>query len=141
MKDDFTPDNDLRGPSEASSEELSEVFEELVRRRVVQDWALPPGAIQGPILQGTVSESGRGAFAGAWPGLSVGDISTCPEPGEWAVLLGGETGAADFERAGELLAHAARCRPCAQRLKMLAADESAEETAALAGRRSTTAGL
>jgi tetratricopeptide (TPR) repeat protein len=50
----------------------------------------------------------------------------CPEPGEWPRLLSGEVRPAN---ADALLAHAAVCRACAARLRMLSADASPEETA------------
>jgi len=50
----------------------------------------------------------------------------CPEPGEWLRILSGEARPADVDG---LLAHAAVCRACAARLRMLSADASADETA------------
>jgi tetratricopeptide (TPR) repeat protein len=50
----------------------------------------------------------------------------CPEPGEWPRLLSGEARPAEVDA---LLAHAAACRACAVRLRMLSADASPEETA------------
>ena len=50
----------------------------------------------------------------------------CPEPGEWPRILNGEARPAD---ADALLAHAAVCRDCAARLRMLSKDASPEETA------------
>jgi tetratricopeptide (TPR) repeat protein len=57
----------------------------------------------------------------------------CPEPGDWALLLGDEAGPTEAPRVIGLLAHAAGCDWCAERLRALTADVSPEEAAALVG--------
>ncbi len=57
----------------------------------------------------------------------------CPEPGEWALLLGDEALPAYTAKVNALLAHAADCPVCAERLREFSADISPEESAVLAG--------
>jgi tetratricopeptide (TPR) repeat protein len=124
MNDDSRPENDFHGASPAAGDGLSEMLEELVQRRATQDGALPAGAVSvvSPVEGETASSPSR-----------------CPEPGDWVLLLDKDPHPKDFEKAGVLLAHAAGCKACAQRLRMLSANESLEESATLAGLSSATA--
>ena len=61
----------------------------------------------------------------ASPGMP-GVAGACPELGEWSRLLSEEAHPAEVNA---LLAHAALCRTCAARLRMLSADASPEEAA------------
>jgi CHAT domain-containing protein len=72
--------------------------------------------------------------AGGVESLSLrSDADACPEPGEWGLLLAGETRPAQAAKVSALLAHAAVCRACAERLRCFAADASVEETDLLSG--------
>ena len=86
------------------------------------------------LIQGRESQAGIPAsrFA-AEDSRTTAASAACPEPGEWALLLAGVESTASSAKANALLAHAAVCGVCAQRLRGLAADESAEERAVLAG--------
>lgn len=110
MKDELTPGNPPEGFEAAAGGVWSDALEELVRRR----------------------ETGAGGFGkgDAEPDSAAGQ---CPEPGEWALLLGDGPRAADFARAGALLSHAGGCQVCARRLRALAADPTPEEAAVLSG--------
>src|ERR1700691_2718036 len=78
---------------------------------------------------------GRSSFAEAAredmasvPGAEGG----CPEPGEWLVLVSGKArpdDAAETTKVDALLAHAALCRTCAERLRLLSVDASPQEIA------------
>jgi tetratricopeptide (TPR) repeat protein len=57
----------------------------------------------------------------------------CPEPGDWALLLGDEAGTTEAAKVNGLLAHAVVCDVCAERLRALAGDASPEENAVFAG--------
>ncbi|HUX28974.1 MAG TPA: hypothetical protein VMV39_09310, partial [Terracidiphilus sp.] len=65
-------------------------------------------------------------------GAQLPHPGACPEPGEWLRMASGETSTAE---ADELLAHAAVCAACVERLRLglraLAEDPSPEETAEL----------
>jgi tetratricopeptide (TPR) repeat protein len=81
---------------------------------------------------------GRYSRAEAAQGASSGGRKTgsgnCPELGAWLVLLGLEAPPADGKenpKIEALLAHAAQCGACAERLRLLTADATAEETAEL----------
>src|ERR1700721_478178 len=50
----------------------------------------------------------------------------CPAPGELALLLGDQPRSAEVAKVNALLAHAAGCEVCAERLRALSADLSPE---------------
>src|SRR5580698_2586494 len=126
MNDDLNPENEFQGALPAAGNDLSEMLEELVQRRASQDGALPPGTV--PVAAPVDGE-----------GVSSASPGRCPEPGEWVLLLDKDPHPTDFEKSSVLLAHAAGCKACAQRLRMLSANESLEESATLAGLGSATA--
>src|SRR5580698_1335727 len=101
MNDDFNPGQASESLAGGSGDGLARALEELVQVRS----ARADG--QSPELPGD-----RNASFEAAPG-------PCPEPGEWALLLSEVTGAADKAKVDALLAHAAGCRGCAERLRVL----------------------
>jgi tetratricopeptide (TPR) repeat protein len=114
MTEDFNP-GPASDSSSAAGYALPDFLEDMVEQRAARpeaETAPPAGAAA------TEADPADGA---------------CPEPGEWALLLADDLSPADFVRASSLLAHAAVCRICAQRLRILSADISPEERAALAG--------
>jgi tetratricopeptide (TPR) repeat protein len=87
-------------------------------------------------LAGAFEELIQGRLAGAQPEPENAQLedagADCPEPGKWALLLGDEASPAEAAEVHALLAHAAGCALCAERLRALAADVSPEESATLA---------
>jgi len=97
-------------------------------------------------LAGAFEELIRGRLAGAAAGERQGldspkaeDTAGCPEPGDWALLLGDEARPGDTAQVNALLTHAGGCGVCAERLRTLSADVSPEESAMLAGLESASA--
>jgi tetratricopeptide (TPR) repeat protein len=126
MDEDFNPGPVSDDPKGESGDRLVSALEELILGR----WS-PHGASLSESRESIESvdrethqetERALPRFA-TWP---------CPEPAEWALLLGEEASPAEMARANTLLAHAAICRPCAERLRVFSADLSSEETAVLA---------
>jgi tetratricopeptide (TPR) repeat protein len=115
MKDDLIPAAD--GSSTGAGYALPDFLEDMVEQRAAQ-----PEAEDAP----------RSASAAGAPAADH-DADACPEPGEWVLLLADDLSPQDFIRASSLLAHAAICHICAQRLRILSADISPEERVALAG--------
>ena len=76
--------------------------------------------------------------SGAPDSATPTSIDPCPDPGDWALLLAAQPRAAQFDKVGALLSHAAACRSCAQRLRTLAADPTPEESALLESLSSAT---
>lgn len=126
MNDELTPENDSHGSLPAEGDGLSEMLEDLLRRRASQVETLLSGTASG-LVSAIAPLDGQGA------------ANLCPEPGEWVLLLDEDPRPADFEKASMLLAHAAGCKPCAQRLRLLSASETLEESATLAGLGSASA--
>ncbi|MDR3774690.1 MAG: CHAT domain-containing tetratricopeptide repeat protein [Terracidiphilus sp.] len=114
MNSDFNPGSVSENPKGNTGDELAAALEELIQGRELHAGAEAPDPAR--------RESSTLDAAAA----------PCPEPGEWALLLGGEARPAELPKVSALLAHAAACRNCAQRLLALSADPSPEESAALA---------
>jgi CHAT domain-containing protein len=114
MNEDFNPEEASQSPSGNSGDGLRGALENLIERRSARAGG------QTPELAGD-----EGAFSEAVAG-------SCPEPGQWALLLDEVSGAADTARVNALLGHAAGCQACAKRLRVLSADLSPEETDFLA---------
>jgi len=121
MNSDFKPGPVSPNPPENTGDRLAGALEQLILGRssrgdaplpnpIDHDKSAPPDAAAGP----------------------------CPEPGEWAFLLGGDVRPADIERVDALLTHMAGCNLCAGRLRILQADISPEESAMLAGLRTAS---
>lgn len=112
MNEDLNPKRPSDSPAESEAEEsLARAFDELMEGRVSSPELPHPDMASAP-----------------FPGAE----SSCPQLGEWSRLVSGEAGTADpaeVEKLDALMAHAALCRPCAERLRLLAADASQEETA------------
>jgi tetratricopeptide (TPR) repeat protein len=110
MSDDLNPDRPQKLPEDA----LAKAFEELIEGR------------------STRAESPREDAQGVPP---AGTPSPCPELGAWPELLSGEAppaetaNPANAAKLDALLAHAAQCPTCAERLRILSADASPEEAA------------
>ena len=117
MNSDFNPGPVSENPQGDSGDALARAFEDLV-----QGLAPPSGA----------PPSGSWA-AGSESGAPHGGSAACPEPGAWALLLSADVSSPQSARVSALLAHAAACRLCAQRLRTLSAEVSTEESAVLAG--------
>ena len=92
----------ITNPANHREDALAKAFEEV---------------IDGRAFRGVSSQSGE---------ASLPLKGACPEPDEWPRILSGEARAAEVDA---LLAHAATCRACAARLRMLSADALPEETA------------
>jgi tetratricopeptide (TPR) repeat protein len=121
MNEDFNPEQVAENPPDNASNRLSGALEELIQGRKSR------AGIQVSEPKNPESE---GPDAAAEP---------CPEPGEWALLLGDEARLTELAKVNALLAHAATCGACAERLRALAADVSPEESALLAGLTSASA--
>ena len=94
--------------------------------------------IQARISYGRQSRPATHAIraSGASFAMCAAEPAPCPEPGAWALLLGDEAGLdeaglAEQPTVDRLLAHAAACGPCAERLRILSSDPSPAETAVL----------
>jgi len=112
MKEDTNPNPASESTPESTGGGLAGAFEELIQGRLA---AVPAAERRG-------SEN--------W---TAKDKTDCPEPGDWALLLGDEARPSETAKLNALLAHSASCGVCAERLRMLAADVSQEESAMLAG--------
>lgn len=121
MNEDSKPDSAYNGETGAPNDLLSNALEQLIQDRSSAAPNSPPK------LATRTDQALRGGAASPQAG------DACPEPGQWALLLAGQTSLADLPEVSSLLAHAADCLPCAERLRILAADESPDETALLAG--------
>ncbi|MGO9337095.1 MAG: tetratricopeptide repeat protein [Terracidiphilus sp.] len=113
MKDDINPGPVFENASQNAGAGLAGAFEQLIQRRSAGTY--DPGHEE--------PESARDEDA----------AGRCPDPGDWARLLGDEARPGEAAKVNALLAHAAVCRVCAERVRALAADISPEENAALAG--------
>jgi tetratricopeptide (TPR) repeat protein len=81
--------------------------------------------------RGFLGEDARGESPGP---RKTGPEVECPEVSAWFALLGAEVGTADAKgkaRVEALMAHAAQCSRCADRLRMLTGDATPEESAEL----------
>jgi tetratricopeptide (TPR) repeat protein len=121
MNEDFNPDRVPDNPPDKAGNRLSGALEDLIQGRK----SLPGVPVPEPM-----DPENDGPEAGSEP---------CPEPGEWALLLGDEARPAELAKVNALLSHAAGCGVCAERLRALAADVSPEESALLAGLTSASA--
>jgi CHAT domain-containing protein len=119
MTEDFNPDPTSGGGQAGPAHALPDALERLIRSR-------PPDGLR---LKAIRTSAGGSTHTFA---LSAEQPEPCPEPGSWALLLGDEVGPAEQPGMNRLLAHAAACGPCAQRLRILAAASSPAETAELA---------
>jgi tetratricopeptide (TPR) repeat protein len=61
------------------------------------------------------------------------DSAQCPDPADLVRLLDGAGDPLQQPGTDALMTHLAGCRPCAERMRVLSAEESEEESAALAG--------
>src|SRR5580698_2199198 len=122
MNDDFKPGQAQENPPGGSGEGLAGALEELIQTRQASHGHPAPE----PMNRGSVEPAAAGA--------------QCPEPGEWELLLAGEaTRPMQTTKVNALLAHAAECAFCAERLLTLSADATEEESAFLSGLSSTSA--
>jgi tetratricopeptide (TPR) repeat protein len=96
--------------------------------------AAPSDALE-DLIEGRISRSGNPPqpFAGQESTEADAAAGACPEPGEWALLFAGEPRPPQLGKVNALLAHAAACPVCAERLRALNADVTPEESAVLAG--------
>jgi CHAT domain-containing protein len=113
MNEDFNPGTAHENTPGDAGDGLAGALEKLIQERSA---GIPQADSAAP-------ESG-GSEAGA---------GSCPEPGDWALLLAPEAAAAKLSEVNRLLAHAAGCAVCAGRLRTLAADASPQESELLAG--------
>ncbi len=115
MSEELNPGSTSNVPDESSGEGLAQALEALITARA-------SGASASGYEAGGVDWfSSRSAAEG------------CPEPGEWARLLAAEGIPGSAAEEDALLAHAAVCHACAERLRIFASEPSAEESAQLAG--------
>ena len=112
MNEDFNSGHASESTAGSSGDGLAGALEELIERR----------------------SAGVGGRTPELPGDETGlfEAGPCPESGEWALLLGEVAGPAGKARVDLLLSHAAGCRVCAERLRVLSEDLSKEETNLLA---------
>jgi CHAT domain-containing protein/tetratricopeptide (TPR) repeat protein len=114
MNEDFNPGQAPENTPGSAGNRLSSALEELIQGRLSRDGSSVPE----PIKQEKI---GPEAAADA-----------CPAPGELARLLGDEPRPAEVAKVNRLLAHAAGCEVCAERVRALSTDLSPEESAFLA---------
>jgi CHAT domain-containing protein len=139
MNEDFNPGPISENPpgdpgvSRDIEDPLANALEDLIRERSARtgsahddlaDWKADRETGSGRAEMGGNRQLESGPESG---------LESCPEPGQWALLLADEVRPAELKKINAMLAHAAGCTLCAQRLRRLAADASAEESAALAG--------
>jgi hypothetical protein len=127
MNEDFNPGADSGSPPDNPGDRLVSALEQLILGR----WS-PPGAPAHRLRDAfeEVDQEADQEKGNASPTMAA---RPCPEPDEWALLLGEASSPAELARANSLLAHAADCRACAERLRAFSANLSPEETAMLAG--------
>jgi tetratricopeptide (TPR) repeat protein len=118
MKNDFNPDRPVEHFPNCSDDALARAWEEL---------------IDGPTSQ-------RDSFVGgSAETVLVGRSEMCPEAGEWLSIVCGQVSA---ELRDGLLAHAARCYQCAERLRqgmqLLSSETTVEEAQFLAQMEAST---
>ena len=89
-------------------------------------------------LEEMVEARSTSAAQPQWDRASANDADGCPKPDEWLPLLSGESQPADAAKLDALLAHAADCRNCATRLRLLTAEATEEEAAELRNLPSAT---
>jgi len=112
MREDFNLSQGSENAPKSNGDGLAGAFNELIQSR-----------LEGKPVSGRRKlDSGR----------SVDAAGLCPEPGDWALLLGDEVGSTEAAKVNGLLAHAAGCDVCAERMQALGADVSPEESATLA---------
>jgi CHAT domain-containing protein len=121
MNEDFNPVPDAENPTRSSGDGLVSALEELIQGRLSGAGIPLPGSgtLAGAATQAQVSG----------PEIAAGP---CPEPGEWALLLGDGSHSEELAKADALLAHAADCRVCADRLRVFSAEVSPQERDVLA---------
>src|ERR1700722_13912786 len=119
MKEDTNSSPASENALKSNGEGLAGAFNELIQNRLEGK----------PVSWREQPESARSEDA----------AGLCPEPGDWALLLGDAADATESAKVNELMAHAAGCNLCAEQLRALAADVLPEETAALAGLRYSSA--
>ena len=116
MNEDFNPG--LSGnPAEGSEERMASALEALIQRRLHAGDAWRVSA----------------DYAGPENRVAEPEMGECPEPEAWELLFVSQPTDADQGKVNALLAHAASCPVCAQRLRALVAEPSPEETLFLAG--------
>jgi tetratricopeptide (TPR) repeat protein len=121
MSEDFNPGPVSENPPGDSGDRLASALEELIRGR-----RSGPGT---PFRQSGGRSDNADHEKEGGPQEAVGP---CPEPGEWALLLGEEARPDERASVNALLAHVAVCHACAERLRAFSADLSPEESAVLA---------
>jgi hypothetical protein len=115
MNEDFNPGKAPENPPAEGGNQLAGALEELIQGRLSRAGSPPAEQMD--------RESNERKAVAAEP---------CPGPGEWALLLGDEPLPAHSDKVNALLAHAAGCGVCAERLRTLAGDVSPDESAFLA---------
>jgi len=117
MTEDFNAAS-IAGGTQAGSD-LRDALERLVSGRLPQ------------VSQSDTAADAAAAYPRSFP-VCTDAPENCPEPGEWAQLLDEVKQPGELPAENALLAHAAACGRCAQRLRALAAAPSPAETAVLA---------
>lgn len=124
MSEDTNPGGPPPSASDMTSGEFSSALERFLLGR--ESNSGPLGAVP------KESES-RETFV---PGVA---IEPCPEPGDWALLLGHPPHPEDSTKVSALLAHATACSDCSRRLRTLSAAASPLENSVLAKLSSASA--
>jgi len=122
MNNDFNPGQAPENPPGSAADRLAGALEDLIQGRLSRE--------ANPRRETVDPESKRIKPAG---------VATCPDPGQWALLLGDEVRPSEVAKVNALIAHAAECDVCAGRLRALSSDVSPEESAFLAGLASASA--
>jgi tetratricopeptide (TPR) repeat protein len=120
MSDYKNPEDQLGPGDDAADDALRRALDELIAGRSTKD------------------EDEHGESLGA---RKTSAEAECPEVSAWLALLGAEVGTADAKgktRVDVLMAHAAQCSRCAERLRMLTADATPKESAELSRLASAT---
>ena len=115
---------------------MAAALEQLIQGELMQDRSIPGRSIRESPMQSDLAFSGSKESEDKSGSIEAGP---CPEPGELALLLGEEAGAANQVKMDALLAHAAACSTCAERLRLLSADLTEDEREMLAALRCQTA--
>jgi hypothetical protein len=115
MNEDFNPGNAPENFPGDAGNRLAGALEELIQGRLSRD---------GDSASEALERERIGPEAAT---------EACPAPGELALLLGEVPRSAEVAKVNVLLAHAAGCEVCVERLRALSADSSPEESAFLAG--------
>lgn len=127
MSEESSPNPSPEKSANRPGDHLAGALEDLLQGRLLGP-DFPRGSPGNP-FQAEAASPGAAA-----QGKQVRDAAPapCPRPEEWILLLGEGAGEGEPEKVRVLLSHAADCRNCADRLRVLSAHLSPEESTLLA---------